>query len=157
MRIGHGYDVHRYEEGRDLILGVVKIPYEKGLAAHSDGDAVIHALCDALLGAAGLGDIGTYFPDTDSSYQGMDSRIFLKDIRTMLDNIGYQVSNADVTIIAQAPKMLPHVSAMKTILAEDLGINIDQINIKATTTEGMGYIGKKEGIAVHAIALIKQI
>jgi len=155
MRIGHGFDVHRYEEGKDLILGGVKIPYEKGLVAHSDGDAVIHALCDALLGAAALGDIGTYFPDTNAEYEGMDSRIFLKKIKNLLKEKSLKICNIDITIIAQAPKMLPHVSEMKSNLGRDLELDVNRINIKATTTEGMGYIGEKQGIAVHSVVLLE--
>lgn len=156
MRIGHGFDVHKYVEGRDLVLGGVKIPYEKGLLAHSDGDAVIHALCDALLGAAGLGDIGTYFPDTDSKFEGMDSRFFLRKIRSMLNENKFNISNIDITIVAQVPKMLPYINDMKSTLAEDMEVGTNLINIKATTTEGMGYIGKKEGIAVHSVVLLNQ-
>lgn len=154
MRIGHGYDVHGYVDNRPLILGGVEIPYEKGLAAHSDGDAVIHALCDALLGAAALGDIGSHFPDTDRNFKNIDSRILLRKVYLYLAQSSYRVINADITIIAQAPKMAPHIAGMKKNLAEDLKIDESCLNIKATTTEGMGYIGRKEGIAVHAVALI---
>lgn len=154
MRIGHGYDVHAYIEGRPLVLGGVEIPYEKGLAAHSDGDAVIHALCDALLGAAGLGDIGCYFPDTDKKFENIDSRILLRNVNELLQKNSYSIVNADITIIAQAPKMAPHIENMKVILAEVLKIETVNLNIKATTSEGMGYIGRKEGIAVHAVVLL---
>ena len=157
MRIGHGYDAHQFTEGRPLILGGVEIPHDRGLAAHSDGDAVIHALCDALLGAAALGDIGSYFPDTDPEFKNIDSRILLRKIASMLQDQSYGVCNADITILAQAPKMSPHISAMRSILAEDLGLNVSAINIKATTTETMGFIGRREGIAVYAVALIEYV
>jgi 2-C-methyl-D-erythritol 2,4-cyclodiphosphate synthase len=154
MRIGHGYDVHAYIDGRPLILGGVRIPYDKGLAAHSDGDAVIHALCDALLGAAALGDIGAHFPDTDPRFKNIDSRILLRRVAELLAERSYRVVNADVTIVAQAPKMAPHIPAMRVNLAADLGVDTGLMNIKATTSEAMGFIGRKEGIAVHAVALI---
>ncbi len=155
MRIGHGYDAHQFTEGRPLILGGVEIPHDKGLAAHSDGDAVIHALCDALLGAAALGDIGSYFPDTDPEFKNIDSRILLRKIASMLTEQSYGVCNADITILAQEPKMSPHISTMRSNLSEDLGINVSAINIKATTTESMGFVGRKEGIVVYAVALIQ--
>jgi 2-C-methyl-D-erythritol 2,4-cyclodiphosphate synthase len=155
LRIGHGYDVHAYVAGRPLILGGVTIPYEKGLAAHSDGDAVIHALCDALLGAAALGDIGAHFPDTDPQFRNIDSRILLRRVAGLLREHGYRVANADVTIIAQAPKMVPHIAAMRANLAADLNLDVAQLNIKATTSEGMGFIGRREGVAVHAVALVE--
>jgi len=154
MRVGHGYDAHRYVEGRPLILGGVEIPYEKGLQAHSDGDAVIHAICDALLGAAGLGDMGTYFPDTDKQFENIDSRILLRDVVEQLREKSYAIENVDVTILAQAPKMLAHIPKMKANLAEDCHIDSSAINIKATTTEKMGFIGRLEGIAVYAVCLI---
>jgi 2-C-methyl-D-erythritol 2,4-cyclodiphosphate synthase len=154
MRIGHGYDAHTFAEGRPLILGGVTIPYEKGLAAHSDGDAVIHALCDALLGAAALGDIGSYFPDTDSEFKNIDSRILLRKVIELIREKNLELINADITIQAQAPKMAPYLDEMKKNLASDLNTGISNINIKATTTEGMGFIGRKEGIAVHAVTLL---
>ncbi len=154
MRIGHGYDAHIFAEGRPLILGGVTIPYEKGLAAHSDGDAVIHALCDALLGAAALGDIGSYFPDTDSEFKNIDSRILLKKVMELVREKNLELINADITIQAQAPKMAPYLDEMKKNLASDLDTEAGNINIKATTTEGMGFIGRKEGIAVHAVTLL---
>jgi len=154
IRIGHGYDVHAFTNGRPLILGGVNIPYEKGLAAHSDGDVVIHALCDALLGAAALGDIGRHFPDSASEFENIDSRILLKRVMSLLTAKGWQVGNADVTIIAQAPKMSPHIPAMRQILAGDLSIVLDNLNIKATTSENLGFTGRGEGIAVHAVALL---
>jgi 2-C-methyl-D-erythritol 2,4-cyclodiphosphate synthase len=156
MRIGHGYDVHRYISGRPLILGGVEIPYEKGLEAHSDGDAVIHAICDALLGAAGLGDIGTYYPDTDEKFENIDSRLLLRDVVKNLHERSYAIGNIDVTILAQAPKMLPHISDMKSNMATDLHIDISALNIKASTTERMGFIGRLEGIAVYAVCLLEK-
>lgn len=155
MRIGHGYDAHCFTEGRPLILGGVTIPHNKGLAAHSDGDAVLHALCDALLGGAGLGDMGTYFPDTDKKFENINSRLLLQDVVKLLVEKGLKVMNIDITILAQAPKMATHISAMKENISSDLNVNIAQVNIKATTTEGMGFIGRSEGIAVHAVVLLQ--
>lgn len=157
MRIGHGYDAHVFAAGRPLVLGGVTIPYDQGLKAHSDGDAVIHALCDALLGAAGLGDIGRHFPDTDNSYSNIDSRILLRRVRAMLAEQSLAIVNADITILAQAPKMAPHIEAMRAALAADMGIEPRALNIKASTTEGMGFVGRKEGIAVHAVALLTNL
>ena len=156
MRIGQGYDVHRFNEGDHIILGGVKIPYEKGLEAHSDGDVVLHALADAILGAAALGDIGKHFPDTDPEFKGADSRVLLRHVYKIVQEKGYKLINADVTIIAQAPKMLPHVPAMRANLATDLLVDIDDINVKATTTEKLGFEGRKEGIAVQAVVLIEK-
>lgn len=156
MRIGHGYDAHRFEKGRPLILGGVKIPHHQGLAGHSDADVVIHAVCDALLGAAGMGDIGEYFPDTDPAFAAINSRILLCKVREMLDGRNYKVVNIDVTVVAQTPKIAPHREQMCLHLAEDLRIARDQINIKATTTEEMGFVGRKEGIATYAVALIEK-
>ncbi len=155
MRIGHGYDVHGFIADRPLILGGVTIPYEKGLAAHSDGDAVIHALCDALLGAAALGDIGAYFPDTDKEFENIDSRILLRKVNNLLKEKDYSICNIDVTIIAQAPKMAPHIVAMRNNLSADLEIDISVVNIKATTNERLGHLGRGEGIAVHSVALLR--
>ena len=155
MRIGHGYDAHRFAKGRVLILGGVEIPYEKGLAAHSDGDAVLHALCDALLGAAALGDIGSYFPDTDASLENIDSRILLRKVMQLIVERGFTPANVDITILAQEPKMAPHITPMRYVISHDLGIDVDKINIKATTTEKMGFIGREEGIAVHAVVLLQ--
>lgn len=157
MRIGHGYDAHRFGENRKLILGGVHIPYELGMVAHSDGDVVIHALIDALLGAAGMGDIGGLFPDTSATYKDIDSRILLRDVMVRLKEQGYSVGNADITIVAQAPKMKPHIPQMKTLLAQDLEIKETRLNIKATTTEGMGFAGRKEGIATYAVVLLKEV
>lgn len=155
MRIGEGYDAHRFESGRRLVLGGVVIPHDRGLAAHSDGDAVIHALCDALLGAAALGDIGAHFPDSDASFRNIDSRVLLRSVAELLLQKGYKISNVDVTVLAQAPKLAPHIPAMRANLAADLKIPVDTVSIKATTTEKMGFIGREEGIAAHAVALIE--
>lgn len=154
MRIGHGYDAHRFTPGRPLVLGGVTIPHDQGLAAHSDGDVLIHALCDALLGAAALGDIGRHFPDSSKDYENIDSRILLRKVVALLHAKSLQVGNVDVTVIAQKPKLAPHAPAMRKHLAADLQVNEDQVNIKATTTEGMGFTGRGEGIAAHAVALL---
>jgi 2-C-methyl-D-erythritol 2,4-cyclodiphosphate synthase len=157
MRIGHGYDAHTFTEGRPLVLGGVNIPYEKGLKAHSDGDAVIHALCDALLGAAGLGDIGTYFPDTEKQYENIDSRVLLREVVRKIDREGFRVNNVDITILAQAPRLLPYIDDMRRNLSDDMGISAKDVNVKATTTEGMGFVGRKEGIVVYSIAALEII
>ena len=154
MRIGHGYDTHRFVAGRPLVLGGVSVPHDKGLLAHSDGDVVIHALCDALLGAAALGDIGMHFPDTSGDYENIDSRILLRQVHTLLAQKSCTVVNADITIIAEEPEMAPHIDAMRENLAADLAVGKDAINVKATTNERMGFIGNREGIAVHAVVLI---
>jgi 2-C-methyl-D-erythritol 2,4-cyclodiphosphate synthase len=156
IRVGQGYDVHRFSEGDHIILGGVKIDYEQGLEAHSDGDVVLHALCDALLGAAALGDIGKHFPDTDPEFKGADSRVLLRHVYRIVRDQGYQLVNADMTIIAQAPKMAPHIAVMCSNIADDLNVDIDCINVKATTTEKLGFEGRKEGIAVQAIVLIEK-
>ena len=156
IRVGQGYDVHRFNDGDHIILGGVKIPYEKGLEAHSDGDVVLHALADAILGAAALGDIGKHFPDTDPEFKGADSRVLLRHVYKIVQEKGYKLINADVTIIAQAPKMLPHVPDMRVNIAADLLVDIDFINVKATTTEKLGFEGRKEGIAVQAVVLIEK-
>lgn len=157
FRIGHGYDVHKFTSSKkNIIIGGVEIPYEMGLEAHSDGDVLIHALCDAILGALGLGDIGKHFPDTDMEYKNTDSKFFLAEIKKMLDDKEYSISNIDCTIIAQAPKMLPHIEKMKACLASVLEIQINQINIKATTTEQLGFIGRKEGITTHVVCLLNR-
>ena len=156
MRIGHGFDVHKFGEGDHIVLGGVTIPYEGGLVAHSDGDVLLHAICDALLGAAALGDIGRHFPDTDPAYKGINSRELLRHVVSLLASKGFQVVNMDSTIVAQAPKMAPHIVSMCQNLSEDLNIAVDCINVKATTTERLGYAGRKEGIAVHAVALIQK-
>ena len=154
FRIGHGFDVHRFGDGDHLVLGGVTIPYEHGFVAHSDGDVALHALADALLGAAALGDIGQHFPDTDEQFKGADSRHLLRHVLALVKQAGYQVGNVDVTIVAQAPKMAPHIPAMRDNIAQDLEIPSGAVNVKATTTEKLGYTGRKEGIAVHAVALI---
>jgi len=154
MRIGHGYDAHRFCPDKPLVIGGVTIPFEQGMLAHSDGDVLIHALCDGLLGAAGLGDIGGCFPDTDRQYEGIDSRILLRDVYQKLNGLGWVLANADMTIIAQKPKMKPYIDQMKAVLAEDMNTSIGQLNIKATTTEGMGFTGRAEGISAHAVVLL---
>ena len=156
IRVGMGYDVHRFKDGGDVILGGVKIDYEQGLEAHSDGDVVLHALCDALLGAAALGDIGKHFPDTDPECKGADSRVLLRHVYRIVKDKGYVLVNADITIIAQAPKMAPYIVAMCGNIAADLNIDVDFINVKATTTEKLGFEGRKEGIAVQAVVLIEK-
>jgi 2-C-methyl-D-erythritol 2,4-cyclodiphosphate synthase len=155
MRIGHGYDVHRFQAGRKLILGGVEVPYELGVEAHSDGDVVLHALCDALLGAAALGDIGQHFPDTDAKFKNIDSRELLRHVMQLLHAKSYQVGNADITIVAQAPKLAPYLEKMCENIAADLQITRDQVNLKATTTEKMGFTGRKEGLAAYAVVLLK--
>jgi 2-C-methyl-D-erythritol 2,4-cyclodiphosphate synthase len=154
MRIGQGFDVHALVPGRKLIVGGVQIPYERGLEGHSDADVLLHAICDALLGAAGLGDIGRHFPDTDAAYKGADSRELLRDVRNQLAVLQFEVVNIDATIIAQAPRMAPHIPAMVANIAADVGIQPSFVNIKATTTEHLGFTGRGEGIAAQAIALI---
>ena len=154
IRVGQGYDVHRFVDQGDVILGGVKIDYEQGLEAHSDGDVVLHALCDALLGAAALGDIGKHFPDTDPEFKGADSRVLLRHVYAIVQEKGYSLGNADITIIAQAPKMAPYIGAMCKNIAADLSVDVDCINVKATTTEKLGFEGRKEGIAVQAVVLI---
>jgi 2-C-methyl-D-erythritol 2,4-cyclodiphosphate synthase len=156
IRVGQGYDVHRFKEGGDVILGGVKIDYEQGLEAHSDGDVVLHALCDAILGAGALGDIGKHFPDTDPEFKGADSRVLLRHVYSIVQEKGYKLVNADITIIAQAPKMSPHTAAMCRNIADDLQVDVDCINVKATTTEELGFEGRKEGIAVQAIVLLEK-
>ena len=156
MRIGHGYDVHRLTEGRRLILGGVEIAYEKGLLGHSDADVLTHALMDALLGAAALGDIGKLFPDNDERYSGADSLGLLRQVAALLTEKGYTVSNVDCTVIAQRPKLAPHIPLMRRNLAEAMGIDEDQVSVKATTEEGLGFSGEGLGIAAHAVALIDE-
>ena len=156
LRIGQGYDAHKFKEGDHIVIGGVSIPYEKGMAAHSDGDVALHSLCDALLGAAALGDIGKHFPDTDNAFKGIDSRILLRDVVAKLKSLGYGIVNVDVTIIAQAPKMAPHIPLMREYIAADLGIALDCVNVKATTTEKMGFEGRGEGISSMAVALLEK-
>ena len=157
MRIGHGYDVHKLVEGRRLIIGGVDIPYEKGLMGHSDADVLTHALMDALLGAAGLGDIGLHFPDNDPEYAGADSIGLLEDVSRILTRKGYCLGNADCTIIAQAPKLRPYIDDMRRNIAKALEADVSQVNIKATTEEGLGFTGAGEGIAAHAVCLVEKI
>ncbi|NLJ13044.1 2-C-methyl-D-erythritol 2,4-cyclodiphosphate synthase [Denitrificimonas caeni] len=154
MRIGHGYDVHRFQPGHFITLGGVQIAHNKSFVAHSDGDVLLHALTDALLGAAALGDIGQHFPDTDPAYQGANSRELLRHVVALLQQAGWQVANVDMTILAQAPKMAAHIVAMRENIAADLAIAVDQVNVKATTTEGLGFVGREEGIAAHAVAIL---
>ena len=156
MRIGHGYDVHRLVEGRKLILGGVEIPHAVGLLGHSDADVLLHALMDALLGAAGLRDIGYHFPDTDMRYKGADSRALLRCVKEKLDAAGYRVSNVDVTMIAQAPKLKPHIPQMMENIASDLQIEISRVNVKATTEEHLGFTGSGEGMSCHAVCLLEE-
>lgn len=154
VRIGHGYDVHRLVEGRKLIMGGVEIPYALGLLGHSDADVLTHAIMDSLLGAAGLGDIGRHFPDSDEKYKGADSMVLLENVLKLIKNKGYNISNIDATIIAQRPKMLPYIENMRKNISMRLGMDIDCINIKATTEEGLGFTGNGEGIAAHAVSLL---
>jgi len=154
MRVGHGYDVHAFAPGDHVMLGGVRIPHERGIRAHSDGDVLLHALCDALLGAAALGDIGRHFPDTNELWRGVDSRLLLKEVLKLLARRDLKPLQVDVTVIAEAPKLAPHVGAMRANIAADLGVPADCVNVKATTSEGLGYIGRGEGIAAHAVALV---
>jgi 2-C-methyl-D-erythritol 2,4-cyclodiphosphate synthase len=155
MRIGQGFDAHALVAGRKLVIGGVEIPHDKGLAGHSDADVLIHALCDALLGAAALGDIGAHFPDSDARYKGIDSRRLLREVATLLARNRYRVVNIDATVIAQAPRMAPHIAAMRANLASDLGIEVEAVSVKAKTTERLGFVGRGEGIAAEAVVLIE--
>ncbi|MBE0369434.1 2-C-methyl-D-erythritol 2,4-cyclodiphosphate synthase [Pseudoalteromonas aurantia] len=154
IRIGHGFDVHKFGGEGPLMICGEKIPFEHGFIAHSDGDVAVHALCDALLGALALGDIGKHFPDTAAEFENIDSRVLLRQVMKQVKDKGYQVSNCDVTIVAQAPKMRPHIDAMRANLAVDCSVSIDQVNVKATTTEKLGFEGRKEGISAHAVVLV---
>jgi len=154
IRIGHGYDVHRLVEDRALILGGVEIPYEKGLLGHSDADVLLHALMDAMLGAAAMGDIGKLFPDTDAAYKGADSRVLLRKVSDVLARSGWRVGNLDVTVIAQRPKLAPHIPLMRQNIAEDLCLEVSQVSVKATTEEGLGFTGCGDGIAAHAVCIL---
>lgn len=156
MRIGHGYDVHRFSNDRKLILGGVEIPFEKGLLGHSDADVLLHAVSDALLGAAALGDIGKHFPDTDPAFKDADSRVLLRDCVTLLKEKGYKISNIDATIIAQKPKLASFIGGMVKNIAEDCEISAEQVNVKATTEEGLGFTGEMLGISAHAVCLIEE-
>jgi len=154
MRIGHGYDVHAFGAGDAVVLGGVQIPWERGLIAHSDGDVVLHALCDALLGAAGLGDIGRHFPDTDPAFSDANSRTLLRAVVAQLDEAGWTVVNVDLTVIAQTPRLSEHIDGMRERIAADLRVAVGSVNVKATTTEKLGFVGREEGIASHAVALL---
>ena len=156
MRIGHGYDVHRLVEGRDLIIGGVKIEHTLGLLGHSDADVLLHAVSDALLGATGLRDIGYHFPDTDPKYKGADSRVLLRTVREKVNAAGYRISNVDVTMIAQKPKLKPHIEKMMENIASDLQIDISRVNVKATTEEKLGFTGEELGMACHAVCLLEE-
>lgn len=155
MRIGHGYDVHRFGPGDSLVLGGVSIPHNRGLEAHSDGDVLIHAICDALLGATGQGDIGRHFPDTDIANSGIDSRILLRRVMSLVNQAGWVLGNLDATLIAQVPRMAPYIDQMVENLASDLSATVTQLNIKATTTEKLGFTGREEGVAAHAVVLLQ--
>ena len=154
FRVGHGYDVHRFGDGDHIVMAGIRIPFDHGFIAHSDGDVLIHALCDALLGSIAAGDIGQHFPDTDQQYENIDSAVLLKQVNDMLSQSDACISNIDITIVAQKPKMAPHITAMRSSLADILKVDIGLINIKATTTEGLGFQGRSEGIAVHSVALV---
>lgn len=157
IRIGHGFDVHKFGGNKPLMLGGVHVPYNTGLIAHSDGDVVLHAISDAILGAMALGDIGKHFPDTDPEFAGADSRVLLRHCYKLAQDKGFKLGNLDVTVIAQVPKMAPHIESIRKVLAEDLDSNIDSINVKATTTEKLGFTGRKEGIAVEAVVLMQAL
>lgn len=157
MRIGHGYDVHRFAEGRKLFIGGIEIPYDLGLDGHSDADVLIHAICDSLLGAAALGDIGRHFPDNDAKYKGIDSKILLSNVVSLLKGEGYRIENIDATVIAQAPKLKPYIVDMRSCLATICGIDVSQINVKATTEEKLGFTGRLEGISAHSVCLIERL
>ena len=156
MRIGHGYDVHRFQEGDHIVLGGVRIEHTRAFVAHSDGDVLLHAVCDAVLGALALGDIGRQLPDTDPRLRGADSRGLLRAVMGMVDAKGWRVVNLDCTILAQSPKLAPHVDLMRTYLSQDLQVSMEQVNVKATTTEHLGYVGREEGIAAHAVVLLER-
>ncbi|MGY0643214.1 MAG: 2-C-methyl-D-erythritol 2,4-cyclodiphosphate synthase [Paraglaciecola chathamensis] len=157
LRIGHGYDVHKFGDSGPITICGVKIEHEQGLLAHSDGDVALHALCDALLGALALGDIGKHFPDTDAQFKGADSRELLRHVMTLIQQQGYQIGNLDLTIVAQAPKMSPHIQAMRENISQDVNAKLNQVNVKATTTEKLGFAGRKEGIACYAVVLLNQV
>jgi 2-C-methyl-D-erythritol 2,4-cyclodiphosphate synthase len=153
-RIGHGIDVHRFGEGDHVTLGGVKIPHEQGLVAHSDGDVALHALCDAILGALALGDIGKHFPDTDASYSGADSRVLLRHVVALMHGKGYRLGNADITVLAERPKLAPYIDTMRERIAADAQVGIDAVSVKATTTEKLGFVGRREGIEAHAVVML---
>lgn len=153
-RVGHGIDVHRFGPGDHVTLGGVKIPHEQGLVAHSDGDVALHALCDAILGALALGDIGQHFPDTDAAFSGADSRGLLRHVAGLMRARGYRLGNADITVLAERPKLMPHIPLMRERIAEDLGVTPDSVSVKATTTEKLGFVGRREGIEAHAVVML---
>ncbi|MBI2799066.1 MAG: 2-C-methyl-D-erythritol 2,4-cyclodiphosphate synthase [Gammaproteobacteria bacterium] len=157
MRIGQGFDAHKFRAGDHVVLGGVRIPFERGLAAHSDGDVLLHAICDAVLGAAALGDIGQHFPDSDQAFNGIDSRILVRRVAELIAEAGYRVSNLDATVICERPRVAAHVSLMRQRIASDLKLTIEQVNIKGTTTEKMGFTGREEGIAATAVALLEAV
>ncbi len=156
MRVGHGFDAHSFCAGDHVVIGGVRVPHERAMEAHSDGDVLVHALCDALLGAAGRGDIGRHFPDTDEEFKDVDSRVLLRRVVADLHERGLTIGNVDITVVAQRPRLSPHIEAMQHNIAADLGIPPDRVNVKATTTERMGYVGREEGIAAHAVALVNE-
>ena len=156
IRIGHGYDVHKLENGKKFVIGGIEIDHYKGAVGHSDADIVIHVICDALLGAMSLGDIGSHFPDTDETYKNIDSKILLERVLTLVKKNNYDIINIDVTVLLEKPKLRNHIDTMRTKLAEIIGANISQVSIKATTTEGLGFVGKEEGVAAHCVCLISQ-
>ena len=156
MRVGQGIDAHAFKDGGTLVLGGVTIPYERGLEAHSDGDVVLHALCDALLGAAGMGDIGQHFPPDDAEYENIDSRKLLRRVVALISGQGFHIANADLTVVAQAPKLAPHIDAMRENISADLQVTVGQVNVKATTTEHLGFTGRGEGIAAFAVVLLDE-
>jgi len=154
MRIGHGFDVHAFGAGSAIVLCGVTIPHDKAFIAHSDGDVALHALCDALLGSVALGDIGKHFPDTDPRYKNVDSRLLLREVVALVKNEGYVCNNADLTVVAQSPKLAPHIDAMREVVAEDLGVELNQVNVKATTSERLGFTGREEGISAYAVVTV---
>jgi 2-C-methyl-D-erythritol 2,4-cyclodiphosphate synthase len=156
LRVGYGYDVHRLQEGRRLVLGGVEIPHMQGLLGHSDADVLLHAICDALLGAAALGDIGQHFPDSDSQYKDINSLLLLKEVAGILQRAGWRVINVDSTVVAQEPRLAPHIKQMRQNIARVLAIESEQVSVKATTTEGLGFAGRQQGISAHAVVLIEQ-
>lgn len=156
FRIGHGYDVHKLEEGKKFVIGGIEIDHHKGAVGHSDADVVIHVICDALLGALSLGDIGKHFPDTDDKYKGIDSKILLQKVMKLIQEEKYQISNVDVTILLQKPKLRNYIDSMRDILSNIMEINKSQISVKATTTEGLGFVGREEGVAAHCVCILKQ-
>lgn len=157
MKIGQGFDAHRFQEGEHVVIGGVTIPFDKGLAAHSDGDVLLHAVCDAILGALALGDIGKHFPDSNEEFRGANSRSLLKHVAKLMRECGYKIGNIDGTIIAEKPKMAPHIDTMRECIAEDVNVGVDRVSVKATTTEKMGFTGREEGIAASAVILLEQL